>query len=123
MLRKARIAFQLVLSSTAWTLTCAAVFPLNARAGEWVDVTNNVGGEKWGAYGVTYMKAIPGSEAVIAGVSECGLWMTNDVGATWKKLGGAEIKNRPGRIVFDPLSGEKNENVGAAGDAASANSK
>ena len=53
MLGKARIAFQLVLSSTAWTLTCAAVFPLNAPAGEWVDVTNNVGGEKWGAYGVT----------------------------------------------------------------------
>jgi photosystem II stability/assembly factor-like uncharacterized protein len=102
MLGKARIAFQWVLSSTVWTLTCAAVFPLNAPAGEWVDVTNNVGGEKWGAYGVTYLKAAPGSEAVIAGVSECGLWMTNDGGATWKKLGGAEIKNRPGRIVFDP---------------------
>ena len=102
MLGKARIAVYLVLSSTAWTLTCAAVYPLDAPAGEWVDVTNNVGGEKWGAYGVHYMKAVPGSEAVIAGVSECGLWLTNDGGATWKKLGGAEIKNRPGRIVFDP---------------------
>src|SRR5580700_7984998 len=98
MLGKAQIAFQF----TAMTFACAAVFPVNARSAEWVDVTNNVGGEKWGAYGVTYVKAVPGSEAVIAGVSECGLWETRDGGANWKKLGGAEIKNRPGRIVFDP---------------------
>jgi photosystem II stability/assembly factor-like uncharacterized protein len=72
------------------------------HGGEWVDVTNNVGGEKWGAYGVTYVKAVPGSEEVIAGVSERGLWTTSDGGATWKKLGGEEIKCRPGCIVFDP---------------------
>jgi hypothetical protein len=53
MLRKARIAFQWLLSYTAYTFACAAVFPLIALGGEWVDVTNNVGGEKWGAYGVT----------------------------------------------------------------------
>lgn len=102
MLGKVQIASPLVLSATAWTLVCAALFPLQTPAAEWVDVTNNVGGEKWGAYGVTYMKAVPGSEAVIAGVSECGLWITHDGGASWKKLGGAEIKSRPGCIVFDP---------------------
>ncbi len=100
-----RIAFLLVLSSTPLVFTYAAAAPSDAQSavsGDWVDVTNNVGGENWGAYGVTYMKAVPGSDMVIAGVSECGLWRTNDGGATWKKLGGAEIKNRPGRIVFDP---------------------
>jgi photosystem II stability/assembly factor-like uncharacterized protein len=69
---------------------------------DWLDVTHNVGGEKWGAYGVHYMKAVPGSAEVIAGVGECGLWSSADGGATWKKLGGNEIKNRPVRIVFDP---------------------
>ena len=88
-----------------------------ARSAEWVNVTNNVGGEKWGAYGVTYMRAIPGSNEVIAGVSERGLWATGDGGTTWRKLGGNEMKFRPGRIVFDP----KNTSVfwvsGCYGDA------
>jgi photosystem II stability/assembly factor-like uncharacterized protein len=100
-----RIAFLLVLSSTPLAFTYAAAAGSDAPsavAGDWIDVTNNVGGENWGAYGITYMKAVPGSDMVIAGVSECGLWRTDDGGATWKKLGGAEIKNRPGRIVFDP---------------------
>lgn len=88
-----------------------------AIANTWVNVTNNVGGEKWGAYGVTYMKAIPGSNAVIAGVSECGLWITTDGGATWKKLGGDEIKSRPGRIVFDPQDTDVFWVSGCYGDA------
>lgn len=71
-------------------------------AAAWIDVTHNVGGEKWGAYGVHYMAAVPGSKVVIAGVSERGLWATADDGASWKKLGGDEIRNRPDRIVFDP---------------------
>src|SRR5690348_5272282 len=83
-----------------------AAFSAKLLAGEssadWVDVTNNVGGEKWGGYGVHYMAAVPGSNVVIAGVSERGLWATADEGATWKKLGGDEIRNRPDRIVFDP---------------------
>ncbi len=83
-----------------------AASALFSRAGEdaagWVDVTSNVGGEKWGAYGVTYMKAVPGSDEVIAGVCELGLWSSIDGGATWKKMGGPDTKFRPGRIVFDP---------------------
>jgi photosystem II stability/assembly factor-like uncharacterized protein len=102
MLSQHRIAFQFVLSSLAWVIAGASALPIAAVAGEWVDVASNVGGEKWGAYGVHYMKAVPGSEAVIAGVSECGLWSTSDGGATWKKLGGDEIKCRPGHILFDP---------------------
>jgi photosystem II stability/assembly factor-like uncharacterized protein len=74
-----------------------------ARPGAgWVNVTSNVGGPTWGAYGVTYMKAVPGSKWVIAGVSERGLWASGDGGATWRKLGGNEMTFRPGRIVFDP---------------------
>ena len=71
-------------------------------ASDWVDVTNNVGGKTWGAYGVTYMKAVPGSDEVIAGVSQRGLWASGDGGTAWRKLGGDEMKFRPGRIVFDP---------------------
>ncbi len=36
----------------------------------WVNVTGNVGGEKWGYAGVTTMAAVPDSDTVIAGVSE-----------------------------------------------------
>jgi photosystem II stability/assembly factor-like uncharacterized protein len=50
------------------------------------------------------MAAVPHSNAVIAGVSESGLWQTTDEGKTWAKLGGNEIKNRPDRIVFDPTN-------------------
>ena len=67
-----------------------------------MNVTSNVGGEKWGAYGVTYMQAVPGRNEVIAGVSERGLWASGDRGKTWRKLGGHDMTFRPGRIVFDP---------------------
>ena len=86
-------------------------------ATEWTDVTNNVGGDKWGAYGVTYVKDVPGSDMVIAGVSEVGLWATIDGGATWKKLGGSEIRSRPGRIVFDPKNPRIFYVSGCYGDA------
>ena len=90
----------LAMSLLAWALSS----PLSAMepSGDWVDVTNNVGGSAWGAYGVHYMAAVPDSSAVIAGVSERGLWASADNGATWAKLGGDEIRNRPDRIVFDP---------------------
>jgi hypothetical protein len=83
----------------------------------WVNVTNNVGGQSWGAYGVTYLKAVPQSGDIIAGVSECGLWISSDNGATWRKLGGDEIKNRPGRIVFDPKDKNRFWESGCYGDA------
>jgi photosystem II stability/assembly factor-like uncharacterized protein len=88
-----------------------------AAESSWLDVTNKVGGEKWGAYGVTYMKAVPGSNEVIAGVSERGFWSTTDGGATWKKLGDIASKMRPGRIVFDPKTPSIYWVSGCYGDA------
>jgi photosystem II stability/assembly factor-like uncharacterized protein len=76
-----------------------------AFAEGWLNVTNNVGGEKWGYAGVCTMAAVPGRDEVIAGVSEAGLWSSTNGGATWKKLGAddkVQIKNRPYQIVFDP---------------------
>jgi photosystem II stability/assembly factor-like uncharacterized protein len=71
----------------------------------WINVTANVGGDKWGYAGVTLLAAVPGSDDIIAGVSEAGLWQTSDNGKTWKKLGEKDavpIQNRPYQILFDP---------------------
>lgn len=68
----------------------------------WTNVTAGVGGETWGYAGVTLMAAVPDRDEIIAGVSEAGLWSSLDGGATWKKLGGAEIRHRPHQILFDP---------------------
>ena len=74
-------------------------------AREWINVTNDVGGEKWGYAGVCLVVAVPDSEAIIAGVSEAGLWRSDDQGKSWRKLGAddkEQIRNRPHQIVFDP---------------------
>lgn len=97
------VAYAWVLSAMLLSLAGLAAAPADtAFAADWLNVTHNVGGAMWGAYGVTYMKAVPGSKWVIAGVSERGLWASGDGGATWRKLGGNEMTFRPGRIVFDP---------------------
>lgn len=87
-----------ILILTAVTCCC------NARA-EWTNVTHDVGGEKWGYAGVCLLAAVPDSSAVIAGVSEAGLWRTDDLGASWRKLAPddpEQIRHRPHQIVFDP---------------------
>jgi photosystem II stability/assembly factor-like uncharacterized protein len=85
---------------------CAARAPAQTQpAAMWVNVTQNVGGPQWGFAGVTTMAAVPGSDRIIAGVSEAGLWASDDRGKTWKKLGEQDkqqIKNRPYQILFDP---------------------
>ena len=71
----------------------------------WVNVTANVGGEKWGYAGVCTIASVPGADEVIAGVSESGLWSSTDGGASWTPLGAdgpARITHRPYVIVFDP---------------------
>lgn len=75
-----------------------------APHGNWVNVTHNVGGDKWGFAGVTVMAAVPGSDEILAGVSEQGIWSSTDGGKTWNKLAGDKdsIKNRPYQILFDP---------------------
>ena len=83
-----------------------------------MDVTNNVGSETWGAYGVCNVTAVPGKNAVIAGVSERGLWLSTDRGATWKHLGEGDadqIDNRPGMILFDPKTTDTFWEVGCYG--------
>ena len=104
----------LVISTPVLVL---AILAAGARAAEWVDVTGNVGGAKWGAYGVHYLSAVPGTSAVIAGVSEAGLWKSADEGATWTKLGGSEIRSRPDRIVYDPRNPDIFWVSGCYGDA------
>src|ERR1043165_2446581 len=101
----------------AVTLLLVAASTLLTRAGEWTNVVNNLGGDAWGAYGVTHLKAGPNSDRVIAGVSERGLWVTADNGATWTALGKGEIKHRPGRIVFDPKDVDTFWVAGCYGDA------
>jgi hypothetical protein len=71
--------------------------------GSWTSVAGTLAGDSWGAYGVHYLTTVPHSAAVIAGVSERGLWFSGDGGTTWTKLGtGDLIKHRPTRIIFDP---------------------
>ena len=93
------------LFSLTLMLALSAEAPTNADEPQWVNVTNNVGGETWGYAGVTRMAVVPGSADVIAGVSEQGLWLSADKGATWKKLGAGDkeqIKHRPHQFIFDP---------------------
>jgi photosystem II stability/assembly factor-like uncharacterized protein len=91
-------------ATAALTLLTAALC-CRATGGEWLNVTHEVGGDKWGYAGVCLLAAVPDSAAVIAGVSEAGLWRTDDLGKTWRKLapdGQEQIRHRPHQIVFDP---------------------
>jgi photosystem II stability/assembly factor-like uncharacterized protein len=77
---------------------------------EWINVTHNVGGEKWGYAGVCLLAAVPQTTSVIAGVSEAGLWCSDDLGASWRKLAPndqEQIRNRPHQIVFDPAEPQR----------------
>lgn len=74
---------------------------------EWKNVTGGVGGETWGYAGVTLMAAVPGSERVIACVSEKGVWWTDDGGKTWEQFEGSKtIKHRAHSITFDPKNSD-----------------
>ncbi len=71
----------------------------------WFNVTGQVGGDHWGYAGVCLLVAAPDSSTMIAGVSEAGLWRTDDQGKSWRKLAlndAEPIRNRPHQIVFDP---------------------
>jgi photosystem II stability/assembly factor-like uncharacterized protein len=90
--------------AVAVALLAAFVSRHPARA-EWTNVTHDVGGDKWGYAGVCLLAVVPDSAAVIAGVSEAGLWRSDDLGISWRKLAPDDqepIRNRPHQIVFDP---------------------
>jgi photosystem II stability/assembly factor-like uncharacterized protein len=108
-MRNSQASIATLAASALWIgmslFTATARAQEKPPAGAWVNVTDGVGGEKWGYAGVTTMAAVPDSNEVIAGVSEAGLWNSADGGKTWKKLGekgGEQIRHRPYQIVFDP---------------------
>ncbi len=99
-------------------LLTMALLGTTVRA-EWLNVTHDVGGEKWGYAGVCLLAAVPDSPAIIAGVSEAGLWRTDDQGKSWHKLGAGDkeqIRNRPHQIVFDPADPRRFWISGCYGD-------
>lgn len=98
----AGLAASMMASVTAWAQPEPAASP-------WVNVTNNVGGPKWGEYAIHMLTCAPGKDTdlVIAGVPGTGLWSSTDGGAKWDKLGGdgkTQITSRPTSIVFDPAN-------------------
>ena len=99
----ARIIFCFLFSGI---LSAAPARAADASApAAWLNVTSNVGGEKWGYNGVCRLAAVPGGRRIIAGVSEAGLWASDDGGANWSALnqkGSTKIIHRTHSIVFDP---------------------
>lgn len=78
---------------------------LSARRQSWTNVTTNVGGEKWGKGGIVLMTAVPGSQDIIAGVGDGGLWISYDGGAGWRQLGvvgKTQITGQASHVLFDP---------------------
>ncbi len=70
---------------------------------QWVDATNDLANNKWGPGGVTLLAVVPGTDQIIAGVSEKWLWTSANGGTSWAELGTVgNAKNRPSSILFDP---------------------
>ena len=78
----------------------------SANTGPWEDVTNNLTTIASGGLDISALEGQPGTERVIVGVGERGLFATDDGGGTWFALGqgsGSEtIPNRPLGVIFDP---------------------
>jgi photosystem II stability/assembly factor-like uncharacterized protein len=96
-----------IVATASLVLFSAAALGEAAKteAPKWINVTNNVGGDRWGYAGVCTITCVPGRDEIIAGVSEAGLWSSTDGGGTWKKLGAddkVQIANRPYQIIFEP---------------------
>ncbi len=72
---------------------------------KWQDATGSLVGQATDCGEVMYLTPKPGTDKMIAGVVQAGLWETTD-GAEWTTLGtgkdSATITNVPQGIVFDP---------------------
>lgn len=78
--------------------------------GEWSNVTNNLTGLPAGFANLTLVSAKPDEDKLIAGISEGGLWQSEDGGSSWAMLGtkkaSAKIGNRPSAIIYDPSASD-----------------
>lgn len=74
--------------------------------GEWVNTTGNLVEVPSGFGNMTLVSSSPYEDRLIAGVSEGGVWASEDGGESWKKIGigkgSAEINDRPSMITYDP---------------------
>ena len=79
-----------------------------AAADGWTNVTSNLANMQSECGNLTLLSPVPGSNTLIAGVAQKGLWATSDGGASWQPLGtgqgSARISNRPSWISYDPLN-------------------
>lgn len=77
-----------------------------APSAQWKNVTSNLAGKASSCQEVGVVAVKPCSNEIIAGISNAGLWATDDNGASWHALGtgagSAKITNTPLSIVFDP---------------------
>ena len=72
----------------------------------WVVATGNLAGKSVAEPGVAYLAAKPDEDMLVAGVSDIGLWASEDGGENWDALGAAagslKITHFNTSIVFDP---------------------
>jgi len=77
-----------------------------AAADGWTNVTSNLANMQSECGNLTMLSSVPGSNTVIAGVAQHGLWASSDGGAKWQQLGtgqgSAPVTNRPSWISYDP---------------------
>jgi photosystem II stability/assembly factor-like uncharacterized protein len=115
-------ALRFLLVAAAATLI--PLSPLNsgsaATVDGWSNVTSNLANMPSQCGSLGLVSAVPGSNTVIAGVAQQGLWATTDGGASWKPLGvaqgSARITNRPYSISYDPASPARFYESGNYGD-------
>ena len=78
----------------------------SAPAGEWIDVTSNLGDELPECTAVSLLSSKPDEDLIITGIAMTGLWGTRDGGETWEQLGtksGSDpVTNAPSEVVYDP---------------------
>jgi hypothetical protein len=93
--------------ATSVILATALAFHDGAHVGAatWLNVTGNLASMPSECGNLTMLSAVPGTDSIIAGVAQKGLWI-NSGATTWTQLGtgaGSDvITNRPSWIVYDP---------------------